>query len=113
MRTVSQIEDTGATSGGTEQVSPDLETMEASSGDPERGHIPTRTTAPPDTAMEVTTSIPASLPPLVPPSCSELGQIVQHPGGATRDTICSICEDPYCQGEQKQHPLLVLWGSYA
>ena len=88
---------------GAQSKSPDLETMEALSRDPERGHIPTWTTAPPDMATEVTTSIPASLPPLVPPSCLELGPIVQHPGGATRDTICSICKDPNCQGEQEHN----------
>ena len=33
----------------------------------------------------------------------KLGPIVQHPGGVTRDTICSMCKDPNCQGEQKHN----------
>ena len=77
------------------------ETVGVSPVDPKRGHLPSQTHAPPDALMEVTSSMPASLPPLTPSSQTSLGPMASCPEGIPENILCPICQDPRCQGEQE------------
>ena len=78
-----------------------LETVEVMPVNPERMHSPSQAHAPQDALTEVTSSIPASLPPLIPASQTSIGPMAPHPEGMPESILCPICQDPVCQGEQE------------